>query len=153
MSISKGTRRIVMAIRGYLAVEDRKLGVLCDPFERPYITFAGMSSVPNEDILSRVRYWTVKQSFSSRDGYKFASGKYELLLESGNAAVVLIDKKTLEDRVEYTVSGRFHTFLDLTTTIERLTYGKFPTVSVKFALGLLLAACKNSLKLYRRSHP
>ena len=138
-----------MAIRGYLSQEDRHLGVPRDPLEQPYIVFAGVNSAPNNDILKRVIFWTVRQTFSSRDGHKFSPGKYKLRLENGNAAVLLIDAKTLDDHIEYTVNGRFHEFWDLASTIELLTYGKFPTVSVRFALGLLVKACKNSLRLAR----
>lgn len=144
-----------MAVRVYLAEEEAKgvVGVHREPGQQPYVSFPDIEVVPGERFHDR-GFWTYRESFSSKDGYDFKPGKYVLHPAPAGCnpsrATVLIEAQQKDGFTVYLVKGRFHHFYALSDTVERLKYGKVPTMEPSVALKVLWYSILGQLKLYKQ---
>jgi hypothetical protein len=143
-----------MAIRVYLTEKEAQGvdGVTREAGQQPYVSFPDIEAVPGERFHEN-GLWTYRENFSSKDGYDFKPGKYELHPAPNGRrtrATVLIEAQQKEGFVTFVVKGRFHNFAALADTVERMKYGKLPAVKPGFALKLLWVSILSQLKLYKQ---
>jgi hypothetical protein len=102
---------------------------------------------PSDEVVDRAVEWTLLETFSSKDGHKFPVGIIRDVYRDkdgyGGFYELQISQKVYDgSEIKYEVRCRSGKWLIIKYVMNDLIYGKYPTVSVPLALGILIKALK-----------